>query len=174
MSDQGLFSILSLIILGSGFCVIKMKNQVVSAINLILNLFAIACLFAFTGAHFVAAIQVLLYAGAIMVLFLFVIMLLSLKPDELRGPRLSGPDLGVLALAIIAFGFMATMLAQGKLGAPASPQTTTGLSNTHELGMLLFSKYAWPFELASFLILMAVIAAIVIAKKDKLKTQQSS
>lgn len=151
-----------------------MKNQVVSAINLILNLFAIACLFAFTGAHFVAAIQVLLYAGAIMVLFLFVIMLLSLKPEELRGPRLSATDFGVLSLAILAFGFMTTMLAQGKIGPQATTQATTTTSNTHELGILLFSKYVWPFELASFLILMAVIAAIVIAKKEKLKTQQSS
>jgi len=167
MNDQSVFSVLSLIILVSGFFVIKSKNQVVSAVHLILNLFAIACLFALAGAHFAAAIQVLLYAGAIMVLFLFVIMLLNLKVDEIEGPRFNATEYGVLGLATAGFAYMAIKLGQGELTAETPGPIVTDMGNTQQLGLLLFNKFVWPFELASFLILMAVIAGIVIAKKEK-------
>jgi NADH-quinone oxidoreductase subunit J len=171
MTEQIAFYLISTILIGSGVAVVLCRNAVISAIFLIVNLLTIATLYALVGAHFVAAIQVLVYAGAIMVLFLFVIMLLNLDPKELEGPKIPGSELFVLVLMLFAFGITSGLVLKGggKLLPIQSVATSGTDSNTYVVGMQLFSKYIWPFELASLLILLAIIASIVIAKKDSPK-----
>lgn len=175
MGEQLIFYILSGLILLCSVMVIATKNPVTTAMFLIATLFSVACLYAFLGAHFIAAIQVLVYAGAIMVLFLFVIMLLNLHSDDFAGPRL--PAAEALAVLISIGGFLfATFLTMreaevGLVSKGAATGTESGVEaigqHLDQLGLQLFTKYLWPFELASFLILLAIISAVVIAKKDK-------
>lgn len=175
MHELLVFYILAGLLVLTSFSVVLTKNPVISAVCLIAHLFGIACLYALMGAHFVAAIQVLVYAGAIMVLFLFVIMLLNLKKEQLQGPRPTGVDWLVIALMFVTFCYAAYVLSTGEPSltealTQAAPDTAAATSNTFNVGMQLFTKYIWPFELASFLILLAIIASVVIARKEKATT----
>lgn len=145
------------------------KNPVASAMFLVGQLFLLACIYALLGAHFVAAIQILVYAGAIMVLFIFVIMLLNLKPEALGGASFAAGEVGVLGLMILGFlvigGKIATGYSSGVNGTSSLENIELAGGNTFVVGMELFTRYLWPFELASILILMAIVASIVIARK---------
>lgn len=145
------------------------KNPVASAIFLVGQLFLLACLYALLGAHFVAAIQILVYAGAIMVLFVFVIMLLNLQPEALKGAHFAAGEVGVLLLTLLGFLIIGFKIATGYVGGTKGNLDLAAIEqaggNTYVVGMELFTKYLWPFELASILILMAIVASIVIAKK---------
>lgn len=160
-----LFSLFALLIMVSSVMVVKSRDPIVSAVFLVLNLFLIACLYAMLGADFIAAIQVLLYAGAIMVLFAFVIMLLNLEPAKARY-SLSPFDFVTMLVSGLGFIVLLGLMFAGERISINDAQIDPQISNTHELGKLVFSEYVWPFELASILILLAVIASIVIAKKD--------
>ena len=146
-----------------GILVISLRNPVHSAVALVLNMFSIAALFALEDAHFLAALQVLVYAGAVMVLILFVIMLLNLKDEELGAPRISLTKIaGVAAAAVTAFG-MVTAISAFKTAAPAAiPEDFGTLAS---VGRMIFSTYLLPFETASILLLAAVLGAVGIAKK---------
>ncbi len=152
--------------------VVASRNPVTSAVFLVVDLFCIAGLYAQLDAHFIAAIQVLIYAGAILVLFVFVIMLLNLEVTRASW-KVSAPEMGVLFVTLIGFVAIAVMMALGEPGGQAGNMTPEAIQaaggNTYVLGMLLFTKYLWPFELASILILLAIVASIVIAKKDKVE-----
>lgn len=169
MTEQLMFNILSFITVATAISVILTRNPVISATLLIAHLFSIACLYALLGAHFVAAIQVLVYAGAIMVLFLFVIMLLNLKKEQLKGPKLPAAELIVMIATVMTFIFIGSWISNGRFTATAANPVPTDASNTFAVGIQLFTKYLWPFELASFLILMAIIASVVIARKERVK-----
>jgi NADH-quinone oxidoreductase subunit J len=116
---------------------------------------------------------VLVYAGAIVVLFMFVIMLLNFKPNTKDQLKIPAPELGILVVTLITFFAVAVMLAGDEPGAGGGDMTSAAIEeaggNTYVVGMVLFTRYLWPFELASVLILLAIIAAIVIAKKDKVE-----
>jgi NADH-quinone oxidoreductase subunit J len=146
--------------------VVTSKNPVASAMFLVGDLFLLAGVYALLDAHFIAAIQVLVYAGAIVVLFLFVIMLLNLNPNENIKLSISAPDLFMLLVTFIGFTVIAGLVSSGQVPVEFTPPATAG-GNTHSAGLVLFTKYLWPFELASMLILLAVVASVVIAKKDK-------
>jgi NADH-quinone oxidoreductase subunit J len=152
--------------------VVVSSHPVKSAVFLVVDLFLLAGLYASMDSHFVAAIQVLVYAGAIVVLFLFVIMLLNLKPDELKLFRFSAPEAGVLILSVLGLLIMSVTSMRGApTGLGDSSQTIQAIveagGNTHVVAMKLLTSYIWPFELASILILLSIVAAIVIARKEK-------
>jgi len=167
-----LFYILSGLILLSSVMVVSARNPVTSAIFLVLDLFFVAALYAKLDAHFTAAIQVLVYAGAIVVLFVFVIMLLNLKPEALRGVRFSVGEAAVLLITLVGFAIIGSELARtapdavtpGNLGAGAIELAG---GNTFVVAMRMFTSYLWPFEMASILILLAIVACVMVAKKDK-------
>lgn len=170
--SQSVFHVLAGLITLSSLMVVLSRHPVKSAVFLVVDLFLLAGLYASMDSHFVAAIQVLVYAGAIVVLFLFVIMLLNLKEDQLKGIRFSVPEAGTLILSLIGFlilGFnifrgSATGLGDGGM----TPQAIdAGGGNTYIVAMELLTTYIWPFELASMLILLSIVACILIAKKDK-------
>ena len=153
----------------SSVMVVAGRNPVISAMFLVGQLFTLACMYALLGAHFLAAIQVIVYAGAIMVLFVFVIMLLNIQPEALAGPRLPAVEIAMLLLTIVSFiGISIALVSETATtvrGAYSLDAIEKVGGNTYVVGMELFSTYLWPFELASVLILLAIIASIIIAKK---------
>jgi len=139
------------------------RNPVTSAMFLVLTIISTAGLLALLHAFFLAAVQVLVYAGAVMVLFLFVVMLLDLKAEERRKVKLFGLLAGIVSVGAIVGIFMKSLLATnpGKdLPAPLREGTT------HELGKLLFTNYLLPFEIVSVLLLVAMVGVILLSKKD--------
>ena len=149
----------------SGILVITRRNPVHSALALILALLAQAGLYLMLYAPFVAGVQIILYAGGIMVLFLFVIMLVNIqrssKEDQFNKQWLAG------TLAAAALGFLlVTVYMKGQALMPVTQTAVpTESNNTQEIGTLLYGQYMFTFEIASLLLLVAIIGAVVMAKK---------
>jgi NADH-quinone oxidoreductase subunit J len=160
------FYLFAILTLGCGALVIAnpfTRSPVTSAMFLVLTIISLAGLFVLLHAFFLAAVQVLVYAGAVIVLFLFVIMLLDLKEEELRRIKGVMTALGGLAAAAIAYVMIATVR-QARLGSRLPVPVVEG--STGKLGGILFLQYALPFEVVSLLLLVAMIGAILLSKKD--------
>jgi NADH-quinone oxidoreductase subunit J len=163
------FYVIAAFILGFAVLVVTTKDTVHSVLFLVLDFLFVAALYVMLGAQFLAVIQVLVYAGGIVVLYLFVVMLVNLKrpPEAHQDPhRMS--KLG-LALATAVLLELAVIVASGYARAagptvPAAALPVTG--NTEQVGWLLYTSYLIPFEIASMLLLVAMIGAIVLAKRD--------
>lgn len=138
------------------------RNPVTSAMFLVLTIVCMAGLFVLLHAFFLAAVQILVYAGAVVVLFLFVIMLLDLKEEERRKIKLAGAGLGTVAVGAIAFLLIRTVWQFSK----TSPARLELEGTTDGLGTLLFTNYVLPFEIVSLLLLVAMVGAILLSKKD--------
>lgn len=138
------------------------RNPVTSAMFLVLTIFSMAGLFVLLHAFFLAAVQIIVYAGAVMVLFLFVIMLLDLNEEVRRRFSTFGVVTG--AIAVLALGGLTvfTILKSG-IGEGRSAQIEGA---TKPLGTMLFSQYLLPFEIVSVLLLVAMVGAILLSKKD--------
>ena len=156
--------------MGSALLCITRKNPVASALWLVVTLFALAAMFVLLDAQFIAALQVLVYAGAIMVLFLFVIMLLNLGrpgPSDIKGPA------GVATAAILAGLLLLQLRVLGQAPPPDAIQLPAGTVAEMQVrqGMVgavanpLFEAYLIPFEIASLLLLAAIVGAVVLAKR---------
>src|SRR5436189_423481 len=139
------------------------RNPVTSAMFLVLTIGSLAGLFVLLQAFFLAAVQVLVYAGAVMVLFLFVIMLLDLKAEERRKVRTVGAAAGVLVSGTIVAIFFQSLFAEKPLHAQSSPALQ---GSTSQLGHLLFKQYLLPFEIVSILLLVAMVGVILLSKKE--------
>jgi NADH-quinone oxidoreductase subunit J len=165
MAEAVLFFAFGGLAVGLALLVIVLRNPVHSAVALIANLFCLAALFAMLDAHFLAAIQVLVYAGAILVLFLFVIMLLNLAPEELGRPRQTATKIaGSILLAWV--GFKLVTMTTGVAGAGSGfAKVGADYGSVESVGRLLFGPYLLPFEAASILLLAAILGAVAIAKK---------
>ncbi len=145
------------------------RNPIHSALCLVVVFVSLAMLYVLLGAEFLAAVQVIVYAGAIMVLFLFVIMLLNLN-QEVRSQ--GTPRLGLKTTSLVGTGlvllFLLTAGAFRAAGLPGLPAlATAGQGNTRALAELLFTKYLLPFEVTSVLLLAAIVGAIVLAGKKE-------
>ena len=146
--------------------VVALRNPVYSALSLLIMFFHVAGLYVTLHAEFLAAVQVIVYAGAILVLYLFVVMLLNVKQDDRYHNQWR-----IAAFICIPLSIEFLVLLSGNFGAahrePASvavaPQTS---DNTLAIGQTLFSTYLFPFEVASLILLVAMIGAIVLAKRD--------
>lgn len=160
-----LFYIFAFLTLGFGFLVVLnpfSRNPVTSAMFLVLTIASLAALFVLLHAFFLAAIQVLVYAGAVMVLFLFVIMLLDLKAEERQKIKAVGVTAGFLAVAAVLFIFCQSLLKS----APGAASTPTLEGGTIPLGKILFEQYFLPFEVISLLLLVAMVGVILLSKKE--------
>lgn len=143
------------------------RNPVHSALCLVVVLVVLAVLYVMLGAEFLAAVQVIVYAGAIMVLFLFVIMLLNIE-EELHRQETSRwliktggvAGVGMLLLFFISAGVFKAFSSAGMAGQPAA-----GTSNSRAIAELLFTKYLLPFEVTSVLLLAAIVGAVILAGK---------
>ena len=171
-----MFYLLAGLILGLGILVITARSAVHSVLFLVLNFLLVAILYVTLSAQFVAVIQVLVYAGGIVVLYLFVVMLVSLKqtPEQRSDPRRLGVPGLLLAGAVLAELIAIVWYTSLGGGAPQQAQAATDmparlsdpLLNTERLGWVLYTEYLIPFEVASILLLVAMIGAIVLAKKN--------
>lgn len=139
------------------------RNPVTSAMFLVLTIVCMAGLFVQLHAFFLAAVQVLVYAGAVIVLFLFVIMLLDLKEEQRRKIKRAGAVLGTGAVGAIVFIIIRTLHNASLGDGLAAPALEGG---TKTLGHLLFQTYVLPFEIVSLLLLVAMIGVILLSKKD--------
>ncbi|MEA2603446.1 MAG: NADH-quinone oxidoreductase subunit [Acidobacteriota bacterium] len=156
-----IFLIFAVLAVASSLVVVAHKSPVYATMSLVLTLFSVAVLFVLLGAPFLGALQILVYAGAIVVLFLFVIMLLNLQKSEER--RL-GPQLGVAMLGALIFVGMVGLVFW-RSGAPALQRLTPELVSLKGLATALFADYLLPFEIVGLLLLVAVVGATVAARK---------
>jgi len=167
--DTVLFYVFALLTLGGGVMTITRRNAVHSAISLIVSLLGVAGLYLLQQAEFLFAVQIVLYVGGIMVLFLFVIMLVNL--DQAAKERQLSRQWPVALLATLAVGAdLAYFLYKGKGAfriAEAAPAAAAGVvtGNVQQVADSLFSEYLLPFEIASVLLLVAIVGAVVMAKK---------
>ena len=163
------FWIFGVIAMAGGLLCITRKNPVGSALWLVVTLFALAAMYVLLDAQFIAALQVLVYAGAIMVLFLFVIMLLNLGrpgPSDIKGP------VGVGIAALLAGTLLLQLRVLGEAAPPDAIQLPAGtMATLQQQGMVaavagpLFDAYLIPFEITSLLLLAAIVGAVVLAKR---------
>ena len=158
-----LFAFLTLL---CGFLVVAnpfSRNPVTSAMFLVLTIVSMAGLFVLLHAFFLAAVQVLVYAGAVMVLFLFVIMLLDLKEEQRRRANKFGWVTGIISIGAILTIFIRAILESHTPGG-LTPSVLEGA--TLPLGKMLFNDYLLPFEILSVLLLVAMVGVILLSKKD--------
>jgi NADH-quinone oxidoreductase subunit J len=161
-----LFYIFAFLTLACGALVVAnpfSRNPVTSAMFLVLTIISMAGLFVLLHAFFLAAVQVLVYAGAVMVLFLFVIMLLDLKEEERRKVKELGLVAGLVSVGAIVAIFVRSLLATNPGEKLINP---TAVGDTATLGKMLFTKYLLPFEIVSILLLVAMVGVILLSKKD--------
>ena len=170
MVEFVVFAISAAIVLGGALGVIGFRNPVHNALSLIATLFGVAVLFIAQEAYFLAAVQIIVYAGAIVVLFLFVIMLVGvdrlerLDADTLKGQQVAAAVVGG-AVAVLSV----LVLFAGKAGAPLDAAVTRSLSGERDvegLARLVFTDYVWAFEITSALLGIAVVAAVLLSRRS--------
>ena len=160
---QVLFFFFAAIAAGAAINVLAQRHVLYSALSLILMLTAMSVLFILLRADFLAVIQVIVYAGAIMVLFTFVIMLLNLPADEDGADRLRW--LKFIGIPLVVF-FLLLVIATLWNVEPLRTAQTPMIGSPQAIGKSLFSDYLLPFEATSLLILIALVGAVIFAKKD--------
>lgn len=179
------FVLIGALALGSALAMVLMRNAVHAALMLVVNFFAIAILYAILEAQFLAVIQIIVYAGAIVVLFLFVLMLLGVGGESRFTERIRGQRTAALLLGLAFFVFVGGAVASPFMGdgaacnTPAAErlaadgETCIGLTgandegNVRGLGLLLFTDYVWPFEVMSVLLVIAALGAMVLGKRKE-------
>ena len=145
--------------------VITARNPIYSAISLVGCLFAVAGIFALQSAQLMAVLQILVYAGAIMVLILFVIMLLNLSPGELGNAKINaGKITGFYLLSTLAALLIVRLSARV---VAYEPSVGDAYGSIQAVGMVLFTDYLLPFEMVSILLLAAIIGAVILTRKEK-------
>ena len=166
--DYIVFWVFAPISVGSAMAVLFQRNAVHSALFLIVNFFTLAVFYLVLGAPFLFAVQIIVYAGAIMVLFLFVIMLLGVDRDESLVERLRGqrPTAILLGLGLAAEVFVTIRASLGLARGPADfDQVVNEGGNAEALSRVLFRDYFLPFEVTSILLIVAAVAAMVLAQE---------
>jgi NADH-quinone oxidoreductase subunit J len=164
--DLLVFWVVAPVSVGAAVLMLLQRNAVFSALLLVVNQFTLAVFFAMLGAHFLAAVQVIVYAGAIMVLFLFVIMFLGVDRREALVEPIRGQRFLALALALLLVGAVAVAVASGVgLGGEPLPPFPAERDNVAEIGRALFTDFVFPFEVTSILLIVAAIAAMVLARR---------
>lgn len=168
----GLFYFFSLVLLFAAFRVITARNPVYAALYLVLAFFQAAAIWILLKAEFLAITLVLVYVGAVMVLFLFVVMMLDINVDSMRKGFWKHFPLAAVVAVVIALEMAAVLM--GGFRATEEPQAvatlgqaTVELSNTRELGKVLYTQYVYPLEVAAAILLVAMIAAIALTLRQR-------
>jgi len=162
-----LFAVFAVLLVASALGVILQRHPVRSALSLVTTLFLLAVVFIFLEAHLVALLQIVVYAGAIMVLFLFVIMLLNLQHEPVEGGRVGLKFAAAVAGSL--FALQVIWVARNKGGFAGAGMTGgvgENFGTTAALGEKLFTNYLLPFEITSVLLLVAMVGAVVLAKRQ--------
>ena len=171
----GLFYLFSVVLLFAAFRVITARNPVYAALFLVLTFFQAAGIWMLLGAEFLALLLVIVYVGAVMVLFLFVVMMLDIDVASLRAgfwkhfpvAATIGALIALEMAAVLMGGFRPTEEPRAMTAATAAAQSGVQYSNTKELGKLLYSEYVYPLEIAAVLLLVAIVAAIALTLRRR-------
>ncbi len=179
MLIETLFYVFGAVLIGAALAVISARNPVYSALALVMCFITSAAIWLLIEAEFLAVVLVLVYVGAVMVLFLFVVMMLDVNLAELRQGFTRFAWLGWLTALAVIVEIVGVVWARGGLGIDAgrgATPTAATYSNTLELGRVLYTRYAYPFELAAMLLLVAIVAAIALTMRRRpgLKKQDVS
>jgi NADH-quinone oxidoreductase subunit J len=173
MTQTIVFWAFALILVFAALRVITTRNLVQAALWLVLSFFSAAGVWLLLQAEFLAIALVLVYVGAVMVLFLFVVMMLDVNFDRLRAGFRSyipvGAAVGILILLEMALVLIGGYL--GPRGVPAPPAAGASYSNTRVLGLQIYTDYAYPFEIAAVILLVAIIAAIALTHRRRKQTK---
>ena len=153
------FVLAAVAVLGAASLIFQ-RHPIHSALSLIVVMVALAGLYLLMGADFVAAVQIIVYGGAIMVLFIFVIMLLNAGIEERTNASRLARFAGV-PLTVVLLGILAVAIARSQVASQPAQ-----LADTHKISMQLFTEFVYPFELTSFLILVAILGALVLAQRE--------
>ena len=166
--DAGVFAASAVIVLAGAIGVVISSNPVHAALSLVMTLFGVAVLFVAQEAHFLAAVQVIVYAGAIVVLFLFVIMLIGVdRPENVRAEPLRGQRPLALLLGLVALAQL-LLLSRGDwvTGAPSVAGQASGEgTNVEKLAESIFTRYLFAFEITSVLLIIAVVGAVALVRR---------
>ena len=166
-----LFYLFSVVLLFAAFRVITARNPVYAALYLVLAFFQAAAVWMLLKAEFLAISLVLVYVGAVMVLFLFVVMMLDINVDSLRAGFWKHFPVAATVGAIIALEMAAVLMGGFRLAeeprAAAAAASAADFSNTKELGKLLYSEYLYPLEIAAVILLVAIVAAIALTLRQR-------
>jgi NADH-quinone oxidoreductase subunit J len=160
-----LFWIFALMMLVFGVAVVLNRNPVASALSLVVSFLGLAALFVSLDAYFIGVIQILVYAGAVMVLFLFIIMLLDLKAEQRRRVNLPAWISGGL-ITLIFVVQLGGVLRRFPLGNQPFPPIASGSNDVREVGMTLFSTHNLPFQVVGVLILVATIGVVILSRRE--------
>jgi NADH-quinone oxidoreductase subunit J len=165
-----LFYLFGTILVAAALGLIVARNPVYSALLLVLCFVTSAAIWLLLQAEFLAIVLVLVYVGAVMVLFLFVVMMLDINLDELRSGFTRFAWLGWLTALAVIFEIVGVVWTRGGIGVDTSKvpaDVPADYSNTLELGRVLYTKYVYPFELAAVLLLVAIVAAIALTMRGR-------
>jgi NADH-quinone oxidoreductase subunit J len=163
MAEAVSFYTFAIILVGAALSVVLNRHPIYSVLSLLVVMFCLACLFVMLGAYMIAALQILLYAGAVLVLFLFVIMLLNLAPDALARTRVfTWRGVGALAAVWLCVTLATILRSPGETPPPAAVPPE---GSVEAIGRALFTTYLLPFELTSLLILAAIIGAVTLTRQ---------
>jgi len=167
--EAAVFYVVAGLLVAAAVGVITVRNPVYAALLLVFAFFNSAILWLLLEAEFLAIVLVLVYVGAVMVLFLFVVMMLDINTAKVHDKFLRYAPFGfVLALVVVAEILYAVWAKQGGFATTANPPAAgPGYSNTEELGTLLYTAYIYPFEIASVILLAAIIAAITLTMRRR-------
>ena len=160
-----LFWFFALLMLVFGGAVILNRNPIASALCLVVSFMGLSALFMSLDAFFIGIIQVLVYAGAVMVLFLFIIMLLDLRAEQLRKINYVAVA-GGSAVALAFFVQIFLVVRQLNAAAQPFPPLTTKTDDVHNIGALLFTNFNLPFQIIGVLVLVATIGVVVLSKRE--------
>lgn len=142
--------------------VLNLRNTVAGAMCLVVTMISLAVIYVVLDAHFVAVLQIMVYAGTILVLFLFVVMLLNLRSDAFTPSRATAPK---VVGAAVGVAVLAAFLAKLPEALPKVAAIPADFGSYRQVGLALYRDYVVPFEVASFLLLAAVVGAVVLAKR---------
>ncbi len=162
--EQILFFFVSFLALASAFYFVFARNAMYAILSLIVTFFSIAGLYILLNAQFLGIVQIIVYAGAIMVLFLYILMMLNLNKEDESKKKILPKFIGVFTTGLLLVGILGAFKGLNQKTFGTDVDTSVGL--TKNLGRLLFNEYVLPFELASILILAGIVGAVLIGKKD--------
>jgi len=173
-AEQIVFYLLSTLAVGAGLCVVLPfgRNPLYAALALLSSFLFLAGLMILLSAHLVAVMQVLVYAGAVLVLFVFVVMLLNLRKSDVQAPRITiWKVVGFAAVAVLATKTIVALVAatDGASQANLALEQYEGFGGIRDVGSELMTRYLFPFELVSVLLLVAILGAVVVARRDSPK-----
>ena len=166
--EWAVFIVFAVAALAGAGGVVMARKPVHAALSLVLTLFSVAVFFVLQGAHFLAAVQVIVYAGAIVILFLFVIMLLGIDQEDVLDEPLPAQRPLAIAVGVALFaGLLLVARILTPTGAPASRGSATqgDVANVERVARSLFTDFLWPFEITSALLVIAVVGAVVLARR---------